>query len=151
MNFNLAELEASDVDPEGWPILTDSRGNLTEGVGYNLFIVAKDVIRTPGDRGVLQGVSRAMVFDLGRELGIPVIEEDLQPYDLYTAEEAFFTSTSPCVLPVTRVDRRPIGAGKPGPVVARLLAAWSETVGVDIVAEAKEFASREQLESPRGS
>ena len=49
MNFNLAELEASDVDPEGWPILTDSRGNLTEGVGYNLFIVAKDVIRTPGD------------------------------------------------------------------------------------------------------
>ena len=72
MNFNLAELEASDVDPEGWPILTDSRGNLTEGVGYNLFIVAKDAIRTPGDRGVLQGVSRAMVFDLGRELGIPV-------------------------------------------------------------------------------
>ena len=151
MNFNLAELEASDVDPEGWPILTDSRGNLTEGVGYNLFIVAKDAIRTPGDRGVLQGVSRAMVFDLGRELGIPVIEEDLQPYDLYTADEAFFTSTSPCVLPVTRVDRRPIGAGKPGPVVARLLAAWSETVGVDIVAEAKEYASREQLESPRGS
>ena len=92
-----------------------------------------------------------MVFDLGRELGIPVIEEDLQPYDLYTADEAFFTSTSPCVLPVTRVDRRPIGAGKPGPVVARLLAAWSETVGVDIVAQAKEYASREQLESPRGS
>ena len=49
------------------------------------------------------------------------------------------------------VDRRPIGAGRPGPVVARLLAAWSETVGVDIVAEAKEYASREQLESPRGS
>ena len=55
-----------------------------------------------------------MVFDLGRELGIPVIEEDLQPYDLYTADEAFFTSTSPCVLPVTRVDRRPIGAGSAG-------------------------------------
>ena len=151
MNFNLAELEASDVNPEGWPILTDNRGNLTEGVGYNLFVVAKGAIRTPGDRGVLQGVSRAMVFDLGRELGLPVIEEDLQPYDLYTADEAFFTSTSPCVLPVTRVDRRPIGAGKPGPVVARLLAAWSETVGVDIVAEAEEYASREQLESPRGS
>jgi branched-chain amino acid aminotransferase len=151
MNFNLAELEASDVDPTGWPILTDSRGNLTEGVGYNLFIVAKDAIRTPGDRGVLQGVSRAMVFDLGRELGIPVIEEDLQPYDLYTADEAFFTSTSPCVLPVTRVDRRPIGAGKPGPMVARLLGAWSEIVGVDIVAQAKRYGPRENLESPRGS
>ena len=151
MNFNLAELEASDVDPDGWPILTDSRGNLTEGVGYNLFLVSQGVIRTPGDRGVLQGVSRAMVFDLGRELGIPVAEEDLQAYDLYAADEAFFTSTSPCVLPVTRVDRRPIGSGKPGPVVARLLAAWSEIVGVDIVAQAKRGAPLERLESPRGS
>ena len=107
MNFNMAELEASDVDPEGWPILLDSRGNLTEGVGYNLFLVTDGVIKTAGDRSVLQGVSRGTVFDLAKELGIPVSEEDLQPYDLYTADEAFFTSTSPCVLPVTRVDRRP--------------------------------------------
>src|SRR5216683_1854554 len=70
MNFNLAELEAGDVDPEGWPILTDGRGNITEGVGYNVFIVTGGVIRTAGDRGILQGVSRAMVFDLARELGI---------------------------------------------------------------------------------
>jgi len=115
MNFNLAELEAGDVDPEGWPILTDGRGHITEGVGYNVFIVTDGVIRTAGDRGVLQGVSRAMVFDLARELGIPIVEKDLQPYDVYTADEAFFTSTSPCVLPVTRVDRRPIGAGAPRP------------------------------------
>src|SRR5262245_17382274 len=151
MNFNLAELEASDVDPDGWPILTDSRGNLTEGVGYNLFMVAKGAIRTPGDRGVLQGVSRQMIFDLGQELGIPVVEEDLQPYDLYTADEAFFTSTSPCVLPVTRVDRRAIGSGKPGPVASRLLAAWSEIVGVHIVAQARQYAPLERLESQRGS
>jgi branched-chain amino acid aminotransferase len=151
MNFNLAELEASDVDPEGWPILTDGRGNLSEGVGYNLFIVSSGVIRTPGDRGVLQGVSRATVFELGKELGIEVVEEDLQPYDLYTADEAFFTSTSPCVLPVTRVDRRPIGAGRPGPIVARLLRTWGEIVGVDIVAQAKHFGPRERLESTRGS
>jgi len=151
MNFNLAELEASDVDPEGWPILTDGRGNLTEGVGYNLFIVRGDVIRTPADRAVLQGVSRSMVFELGRELGLPVIEEDLQPYDLYTADEAFVTGTSPCVLPVSRVDRRSIGSGKPGPVVARLLAAWSEIVGVDIVAQAQHYAAVDRPESPRGS
>jgi branched-chain amino acid aminotransferase len=151
MNFNLAELEAADVDPDGWPILTDSRGNLTEGVGYNLFVVLRDTIRTPGDRGVLQGVSRAMVFDLGRELGIPVVEEDLQPYDLYAADEAFFTSTSPCVLPVTRVDHRPIGSGKPGPIVARLLSAWSDAVGVDIVAQARHYGPLERLESTRGS
>jgi branched-chain amino acid aminotransferase len=151
MNFNLAELEAADVDPEGWPILTDSRGSITEGVGYNVFIVTDGVIRTAGDRGVLQGVSRGMVFDLGKELGIPIVEEDLQPYDVYTADEAFFTSTSPCVLPVTQVDRRPVGDGKPGPVVARLLRAWSETVGVDIVAQAKAYAPLERLESKAGS
>lgn len=151
MNFNLAELEAADVDPEGWPVLTDSRGNVTEGVGYNVFVVTGGVIRTPGARAVLQGVSRAMVFDLGRELAIPVVEEDLQPYDVYTADEAFFTSTSPCILPVTRVDRRPIGQGLPGPVAARLLAAWSEIVGVDVVAQAKRCGPLERLESPAGS
>jgi branched-chain amino acid aminotransferase len=151
MNFNLAELEAADVDPAGWPILLDTRGNLAEGVGYNVFLVTDGVIRTAGDRSVLQGVSRAMVFELAKGLGIPLVEEDLQPYDLYTAAEAFFTSTSPCVLPVTRVDRRPIGPGVPGPIVHRLLAAWSEAVGVDIVEQARTFGPKEQLESRAGS
>jgi hypothetical protein len=54
-------------------------------------------------------------------------------------------------LPVTRVDRRPIGDGKPGPTVRRLLQAWSETVGVDIVAQAKYYARKETLESRQGS
>jgi branched-chain amino acid aminotransferase len=141
MNFNLAELEAADVDPAGWPILLDSQGNLAEGVGYNLFLVGDGVIRTPSDRAVLQGVSRATVIDLARRLEIPLVEEDLQPYDLYTADEAFFASTSPCVLPVTRVDHRVIGDGKPGPVVGRLLEAWSELVGLDVVAQALRFAT----------
>ena len=136
MNFNLADLEAADVDPDAWPILTDLDGNLTEGTGYNVFLVTNGTIRTPGDRGILQGVSRGMVFDLARQLDIPVVEEDLQPYDLYTADEAFFSSTSPCVLPVTRVDRREIGDGRPGPVTQQLLATWSEAVGVGIVDQA---------------
>ncbi len=90
MNFNLAELEAADVDPDAWPILTDLDGNLTEGTGYNFFMVTDGVLRTPGDRSILQGVSRGMVFDLAKQLEIPVVEEDLQPYDLYTADEVFF-------------------------------------------------------------
>ena len=92
-----------------------------------------------------------MVFELAKGLGLPTVEEDLQPYDLYTADEAFFSSTSPCVLPVTRVDQRPIGRGVPGPVVQRLLAAWSEAVGVDIVEQALKFGPKEQLESRAGS
>ena len=139
MNFNLADLEAADVDPEAWPILTDADGSLTEGTGYNVFLVTDGVIRTPGDRNILQGVSRGMVFDLARQLNITLVEEDLQPYDLYTADEAFFSGTSPCVLPVSKVDQREIGDGRPGPIVQQLLSAWSETVGMDIVDQALQF------------
>ena len=140
MNFNLADLEAGDVDPDAWPILMDTDGNLTEGTGYNIFLVTDGVIRTPGDRSILQGVSRGMVFDLARQLNIPLVEEDLQPYDLYTSDEAFFSSTSPCVLPVTKVDKRQLGDGRPGPIVQQLLSAWSESVGLDIADQAHRFA-----------
>jgi branched-chain amino acid aminotransferase len=142
MNFNLAELEVADVDPEAWPVLTDLNGNLTEGSGYNVFLVTDGVLRTPGDHSILQGISRGMVFDLAGQLNIPVVEEDLQPYDLYTADEAFFSGTSPCIVPVTRVDKRQVADGKPGPITQQLLAAWSESVGVDIVGQAESFARR---------
>jgi branched-subunit amino acid aminotransferase/4-amino-4-deoxychorismate lyase len=92
-----------------------------------------------------------MVFELAKGLGIPIMEEEVQPYDLYNADEVFLSSTSPCVLPVTRVDRRPVGNGVPGPVVQRLLAAWSEAVGVDIVEQALTYGPKEQMESKAGS
>jgi len=142
MNFNLAELEAADVDPDAWPILSDLDGNLTEGTGYNFFLVTDGVLRTPGDRSILQGISRGMVFDLAAQLDMRVVEEDLQPYDLYTADEVFFSSTSPCVLPVTRVDKRQISDGQPGPLTRRLLAEWSEAVGVNVVEQAQRFSQR---------
>ncbi len=151
MNFNMAELEAGDVDKAGWPILTDMRGNVTEGVGYNVFIGSKGAIYTASDRDVLQGVSRGMVLELAHGLGIPVIEGEFQPYDVYTADEVFLSSTSPCVLPVTRVDRRKIGTGMPGPIVDRLLRAWGDAVGVDIRQQALTYGPREQLESVEGS
>ena len=139
MNFNLAEMEAKDVDPQAWPVLTDTDGNLTEGVGYNIFLVTDGVIRSPGDTAILQGVSRGTIFDLAERLDIPFIDEPLQPYDLYTADEAFLSNTNFCVLPVTKADTRQIGDGVPGPIVQQLLAAWSEWVGVDIVDQQKRF------------
>ena len=139
MNFHMAELEAADVDPEAWPILTDRQGNLTEGTGYNVFLVKDGTIYSPGDDVILQGVTRGAVFDFAGELDIPVVEEPLQPYDLYNADEAFFANTLFCVLPVTKVDNRQIGDGKPGPIARQLLAAWSERVGVDVVDQAVKF------------
>ena len=140
MNFNLATLEAGDLDPGAWALLRDTDGNLSEGVGYNYFLVTDGVIRTATEKAILQGVSRGTVFDLADQLGIPRVEEDLQPYDLYTADEAFFASTSYCVLPMTQVDKREIGDGKPGPITQQLLAAWGEMVGVDIVGQAQRHA-----------
>ena len=140
INMALAELEANDVDPGAWPILSDNDGNLTEGSGYNAFIATDGVLRTPTDRALLAGISRAMVMDLAEQLSIPVHEEDLQPYDVYTADEALFTSTPFSLLSVTHVDRREIGDGRPGPITQQLLAAWSEHVGLDMVDQAVRFA-----------
>jgi branched-chain amino acid aminotransferase len=93
------------------------------------------VLKTPTTRNALAGVSRATVLELAAGLGIPALETDIQPYDVYTAEEAFFTSTPYCMMPATRFNGLPIGDGAVGPVTKRLLAAWSELVGVDIVAQ----------------
>lgn len=82
---------------------------------------------------------RGAVFDFAGQLGIPVVEEPLQPYDLYNADEAFFSNTLFCVLPVSKVDNRQTGDGRPGPVVQQLLAAWSEQVGVDVVDQAERY------------
>ena len=140
MNFNLAELDAADIDPEAYPILTDLDGDLTEGTINSVFLITNGNIRTPSDEDVLQSVSRSTVFDLAEQLGIPVSEEHLQPYDLYTADEAFLAYTGPGVLPMTKVDKRDIGDGKPGPITTQLLAAWSEKVGMDVVDQAQRFS-----------
>ena len=140
LNFVLADMEAADVDPNAFPLLLDMDGNLTESTGANFFIVTDGVLRTPGDSSILQGVSRMTVIDLAEQLNIPVAEEDLQPYDLYTADEAFLTSTPYSILPVGRVDNREVTDNIPGPVTNQLLAAWSELVGVDIVDQTAERA-----------
>ena len=136
LNFSLAELEATDVDPDAQAVLLDPDGNISENTAGNFFIVTDGVLRTPTDRSILQGVSRLDVLELAKNLGIPTSEEDLQPYDAYTADEAFLTNTIYCVLPVSRIDNRAIGKEVPGPVVQRLLVAWSELVGVDVVDQA---------------
>ena len=133
LNFVMAELEATDVDPNAFPLLLDTDGNITEGTGANFFVVSNGVLKTAKDNDVLQGVSRMTVMELAKQLGIPAIEEDLQPYDVYTADEAFLCSTPYCILPVGRVDNRPLGSTVPGPITEQLLAAWSERAGLDIV------------------
>jgi branched-chain amino acid aminotransferase len=135
MAYTLAEIEVKLVDPRAQGILLDIDGNIAENKGGNFFIVADGVLKTPTTRNALAGVSRATVLELAAQLGIPARETDIQPYDVYTADEAFFTSTPYCIMPATQFNGLPVGDGKVGAVTKRLLAGWSELVGVDIVAQ----------------
>ena len=89
---------------------------------------------------VLEDSNDAMM--VAEKLGIPTSIEPLQPYDVYTAEEAFLCSTPYCLLPVGRVDNRKIGDKAPGEVTQQLLAAWSELVGLNIVDQADNLAKK---------
>jgi len=124
------------MDPNAYALLLDQEGNIAEGDGQNFFIVTKGILRTPTLRNVLGGISRENVIELAKEIKIPVKEVDIQPYDVYNADEAFFTATSFCILPVTKFNWTQIDNGKPGPITNRLLKAWSNKVGVDIVEQA---------------
>jgi branched-chain amino acid aminotransferase len=103
-------------------LMCNYRGELTECSQANFFMVRRGAALTPKSAaGLLEGVTRAFIFELGRELGIDVREEVLLPEDLATADEMFITSTTRELSPVVRVDDRVVGSGKPGPVTKRLL------------------------------
>jgi len=137
----LSKLDGKRVDPSAFALMLDIEGFITEGTGANIFFLLDGVLTTPTTRNILVGVSRQFTIELAGALGIPVREADLTLYEAYNAAEAFWTTTSYCILPISRVDGRRIGSAWPGPVTARLLELWSREVGVDIVAQARRFAA----------
>ena len=101
------------------------RGELAECTQSNLFIVKDGAALTPPlDAGLLPGITREFLFEVGAEIGIPVREAVLQDADLFGADEAFLTSTTREVVPIVQVDDRTIGSGAPGPVTRALLEAF---------------------------
>lgn len=106
-------------------VFRNYRGELSECSQSNLFIVKHGMARTPSlDAGLLAGITRAFVFELGTAAGVKVDEAGLKDEDLFTADEAFFTSTTKELVPIVQVDDYTIGSGKPGPVTTKLLAAY---------------------------
>ena len=138
MAYTLAEIEVKLVDPAAQGIILDIHGNVGENKGGNVFVVSNGELRTPTAQNCLAGISRETVLELAAQLGIPAREMELQPYDLYTADELFFTSTPYCIMPATLFNGLPVGDGQVGAVTRRLLGAWSEQVGVDIAKQAEE-------------
>jgi branched-chain amino acid aminotransferase len=137
--YKKAELHAARLDEGAYALLTDERGFITEGTGNNYFIVKNGEVYTPRGHDVLRGVSRKACIAICGRLGIPVHEADFSEYDVGEADEAWHTSTTICMVPSTRFNFAPIGDGTVGPVYSRILAAWSEEVGVDIAGQAVEF------------
>jgi branched-chain amino acid aminotransferase len=104
-------------------IMRNYRGELAECTTANLFVVKDGVALTPPtDAGLLAGITREFLFEIAADAGIPMREQVLKDADLFSADEAFFTSTTREVVPIVKVDDRTIGSGKPGDVTKRLLA-----------------------------
>jgi branched-chain amino acid aminotransferase len=112
-------------------IMRNYRGELTECTTANLFVVRDGAAMTPPlESGLLAGITREFLFEVGKEAGIVVREEVLRDEDLFRADEAFLTSTTRELVPIVNVDDRTIGSGRPGPITKTLLEgfrrhAWS--------------------------
>lgn len=131
LNNVLARIEANNAGVEE-AIMLNSDGFVAECTADNVFVVQKGRLLTPPlSAGALYGITRNTVLDCARELGIPAGEPNLSRYDLYIADEMFVTGTAAEIVPVIKVDGRVVGTGKPGPLTAKLLAAFREKTKTD--------------------
>jgi branched-chain amino acid aminotransferase len=106
-------------------LMCNFRGELAECAMSNFFMVRDGVALTPkSEAGLLEGITREFIFEVGDDAGVPVRKATLLPADLATADEAFITGSTRELSPVVRIDDRPIGTGKPGPITLRLLDAF---------------------------
>jgi branched-chain amino acid aminotransferase len=118
-NSQLAKVEAIQTGYDE-ALLLDPSGYVAEGTGENIFIVRNGILKTPPLMSILEGITRASVIELARVEGIPLQQEPLSRDEIYIADEMFFTGTAAEITPVREVDKRTIGAGKPGLLTKRL-------------------------------
>jgi branched-chain amino acid aminotransferase len=101
--------------------MLNHKGEVAECTADNIFLVRRGVLVTPPtDAGILEGITREAVIELARSGGREVREETMTRHDVYIADEVFLTGTAVEVIAVVKVDSRPIGDGKPGPVTREL-------------------------------
>lgn len=136
MNHLMAALEAQQFDPRCVPLMLDIEGNIAETHLGNFFFVQHGTLCTSTDKTVLGGITRSTLMALAGEAGIPVVEGNFTPFDVYNADEAFTASTSPTITPVKSLNGVNIGVGIPGPMTLHFIKQWNAMVGVDIVDQA---------------
>ncbi|HEX9284485.1 MAG TPA: branched-chain-amino-acid transaminase [Nitrospirales bacterium] len=124
LNNLLAKMEATAAGAHE-ALLLNHHGELTEGTTSNVFVVRDGRLRTPAiDCGILAGLTRGVILLVARDLEITTEETRLTTEDLYRADECFLTNTTQEVLPVTQVDGKMVGDGRPGEITRRLHASF---------------------------
>ena len=128
LNSILAKLEANIAGVDE-AICLDKNGFICEGVAENIFIVKNGKIYTPPSyTGALPGITALSVQELAKKLGYDVVEKNVTPYELFNADEVFFTGTAAEIVPVREINKRAIDDGKPGPITRRLIDEFSRLV-----------------------
>jgi len=120
LNNILAKIEANNAGAaEG--LILNYEGFVSEGTGENIFIVKEKFLITPPiSAGTLEGITRNVVINIGRGIGMKIKEENITRYDVYSCEEMFFTGTAAEIVPVVKVDGRIIGNGKSGKITKKI-------------------------------
>lgn len=126
LNNVLAKVEAIQAGAEEGLMLND-QGLVAECTGDNVFTVRDGAVTTPPlTAGALDGITRGVVIEICRELGIPCQERDLTRHEIFVADECFLTGTAAEVIAAVKLDQRLIGNGKPGPITQRIIARFRE-------------------------
>jgi branched-chain amino acid aminotransferase len=124
INNIMAKMEANRAGV-GEGLMLNQLGYVAEATGDNIFVI-KDgkLVTPPPSAGCLKGITRACAMELAESMGIPVREENLTLYDVYTCDECFLTGTAAEIIPAVSLDQNPLGNGKPGNLTRRLIAAF---------------------------
>lgn len=143
MHYHLADREARSVDPRSRALLLDLDGFVSEASTANVLAYFRgEGLVSPLRTKILPGISLDTIRSIAVEREIPFQERDLLPEELLRADEVMLCSTSPCLLPVVRINDQPVSSGRPGPVFEQVLDAWSQHVGLSIADQARRFADR---------
>lgn len=142
LHYQLANLEAEEKRSGSTAVLLDPDGFVTEGTSGNAFFVHREELLTPTTRNILPGVTRGLVLDVARRIGIAVREADITQDEAAAADEAFITSTSIGILHARSFEDGTIGDGRIGPLTRKLREALAAEVGLDFAAQAASYAAK---------
>lgn len=142
VHYQLANLQAAARRAGSTAVLLDPDGFLTEGTTGNVFLACGDRLMTPTTRNLLPGVTRGLVLEIARRLGITTSECDIPVDQARSADEMFVTSTSIGIVPVRSFEESALPGVIPGPLTRRLHEALAREVGLDFGAQAAEYAAK---------